>query len=107
MTNAALPFRRPTHGVGGEALSQFRSEEFIRATETRQHNTRATQPPTAQIWWSLWSDRTEIVAGRILAACIHPFAAWRILSISWKLVILAAYVVVGYLTVLSGLLVVG
>lgn len=43
----------------------------------------------------------EILSGRALAACVHPFAAWQRFSMSWKLWIVAAYLAAGYVIVLS------
>jgi hypothetical protein len=38
------------------------------------------------------------------AACVHPLAAWRV-SMSWRVLALAAYSAAGYVIVLSALLV--
>jgi hypothetical protein len=43
------------------------------------------------------------VFGRTLAACVHPFAAWRLLSTSWRLLMLVAYAATSYVTVLAAL----
>jgi len=45
--------------------------------------------------------RLEILFGRLLAACVHPFVAWRRFSMSWRLWIVVAYVAAGYVIVLS------
>ena len=45
----------------------------------------------------------EIVVGRTLAFCVHPLTAWPILSRSWRLLILTAYAAVGFVVVLSAL----
>ena len=50
------------------------------------------------------SDLAAIVVGRTLAACVHPFAAWRVLSSSWRSLMLTAYAAAGYVIVLSMLL---
>ena len=62
------------------------------------------QQPTMACWQSGPSYRPEIVLGRMLAACAHPFAAWRLLSVSWRVSMLAAYAAMGFFTVLSALL---
>ena len=45
-----------------------------------------------------------IILGRTAAACVHPFAAWRLLSMSWRVLMLIAYVAASYAVVLSTLL---
>lgn len=50
------------------------------------------------------SDSVAIVVGRTLAACLHPFAAWRLFSTSWRSLIVTAYAAAGYVIVLSVLL---
>ena len=45
-----------------------------------------------------------IILGRTAAACVHPFAAWRLLSVSWRVLMLIAYVAASYTVVLSTLL---
>jgi len=45
----------------------------------------------------------EILLGRVLAVCVHPFAAWTLLSTSWRLVILTAFAAAGYVIVLGTL----
>ena len=46
-------------------------------------------------------NRLEILFGRALAACVHPFAAWRRFSTFWKFWIVAAYIATGYVIVLG------
>ena len=46
----------------------------------------------------------DIVIGRTLACCLHPAAAWRRLSASGKALIVGAYFVIGYFSVLVVLL---
>lgn len=43
----------------------------------------------------------DIVIGRTLACCAHPAAAWRRLSLSGRVLIVAAYFAVGYFAVLA------
>ena len=45
-----------------------------------------------------------VILGRMAAACVHPLAAWRV-SMSWRVLALAAYSAAGYVIVLSALLV--
>ena len=55
----------------------------------------------------LRSDRvtTEVLIGRGLAFCAHPFAAWRRLPPAGRALIVAAYFGAGYVGVLAGLLI--
>jgi hypothetical protein len=46
----------------------------------------------------------EIVIGRSLALCVHPYAAWRVRSKSRRAFILFAYAAVGYAITLSVML---
>jgi len=50
------------------------------------------------------STRLEIMTGRVLAVCVHPFMAWRVLSPSGRALILTSYAVTTYITVLTMLL---
>lgn len=47
----------------------------------------------------------ELLLGRSVAFCLHPSAAWRVLSHSGRALMLAAYFGAGYLGVLVTLLV--
>jgi hypothetical protein len=49
------------------------------------------------------SNRTEILLGRSLAACVHPLAAWHARARSFRVLLLAGYFAIGYLTVLATL----
>lgn len=42
--------------------------------------------------------------GRVLAACVHPYAAWRVLPRSSRVVVVSAYAAFAYVAVLSTLL---
>ena len=46
-------------------------------------------------------NRLEMLLGRALAACVHPFAAWRRFSMSWRFWIVVAYLATGYVIVLG------
>ncbi len=46
----------------------------------------------------------ELLIGRGLALCVHPMAAWRVLSTPGRAFVISAYAVGGYVTVLAGLL---
>ena len=46
----------------------------------------------------------EIIAGRLLAVCVHPQAAWRKLPARGRLVLTAAYFGAAYVAVLATLL---
>jgi hypothetical protein len=46
----------------------------------------------------------DIVIGRTLACCVHPAAAWRRLSASGRILIVATYFAVTYFAVLAVLL---
>jgi hypothetical protein len=54
---------------------------------------------------SLFRQPPEVVVGRTAAACVHPVAAWRVLPVSWRILVLTVYTVTSYLTVLSALVV--
>jgi hypothetical protein len=43
----------------------------------------------------------DIIIGRTLACCVHPAAAWRRLSASGRILIVATYFAVGYFGVLA------
>jgi hypothetical protein len=43
--------------------------------------------------------------GRSLAFCAHPLTAWRVVSRSWRLLIVVGYFVAAYATILGTLLV--
>lgn len=45
----------------------------------------------------------EELAGRVLALCCHPIAAWRVVSPGERGLIVSVYVSASYLTVLGGL----
>ena len=42
--------------------------------------------------------------GRALAACVHPYAAWRVLPRSSRVVVVSAYAALAYVAVLGSLL---
>jgi hypothetical protein len=50
------------------------------------------------------STRLEILIGRSLAMCVHPYRAWRAHSTSGRLLVLAAYAAAGYAAVLGMLI---
>jgi hypothetical protein len=51
------------------------------------------------------STRLEVLIGRSLAAIVHPYAAWRVHSSPVRrLLLLAGYSTIGYVTVLTTLL---
>jgi len=43
----------------------------------------------------------EVLIGRSLAACVHPMAAWRSKARSFRLLLVAGYFGLGYVTVLA------
>ena len=47
----------------------------------------------------------DVVLGRTLACCVHPYAAWRRLPASGRFVLIAAYAGVSYVAVLALLLI--
>jgi hypothetical protein len=46
----------------------------------------------------------EIIIGRGMACCLHPRAAWRVLSRSGRALVVGAYAGAGFLTTLVALL---
>jgi len=47
--------------------------------------------------------RVEVGIGRSLAFCVHPVAAWRVLSPPRRALIAGAYFAAGYLAILAAL----
>jgi len=45
----------------------------------------------------------EVIVGRTAAACVHPVAAWRVLPMSWRVLVLTVYTVSSYVAVLGAL----
>jgi len=45
-----------------------------------------------------------VFVGRTMAACVHPYAAWRVLSRPARVVLISAYAALTYVAVLSVLL---
>jgi hypothetical protein len=43
----------------------------------------------------------EILIGRSMAACVHPIAAWHSKARSFRVLLVASYFVVGYLSGLA------
>ena len=48
---------------------------------------------------------TPIILGRTAAACVHPIAAWRVFSRTWRLAVVTVFAGLSYVVVLSTLLV--
>jgi hypothetical protein len=46
----------------------------------------------------------EILIGRSLALCVHPYAAWRSRSLPGRVFVFSAYVAAGYAVALGVLL---
>jgi hypothetical protein len=61
-------------------------------------------PQRAKIWTSIFDHNSEAIVGRTAAACARPFAAWRVLSGSWRALVLLTYAGVSYVVVLGILL---
>jgi hypothetical protein len=51
------------------------------------------------------STGPAVFVGRTMAACAHPYAAWRVLQPSARVVLISAYATLTYLAVLSALLI--
>jgi hypothetical protein len=49
-------------------------------------------------------DGGAIVIGRTLAACVHPYAAWRASPLRQRLVIASGYFAAGFVSVLAVML---
>ena len=47
----------------------------------------------------------DVVIGRALACCVHPWASWRCLPARGRLMLVAAYVSASYVAVLTLLLI--
>jgi hypothetical protein len=50
------------------------------------------------------ANRWEILAGRTLAACVHPAAAWQSTVRSFRVLLLAGYFAAGYIAALAVML---
>jgi len=50
-------------------------------------------------------NRSAVFVGRTVAACVHPYAAWRVLQPSARVVMVSTYATLTYLAVLVGLLI--
>ena len=48
----------------------------------------------------------DLLLGRIFAFCVHPIAAWRVLTPWWRFAILTIYVAAGFVMVLGALFVI-
>jgi hypothetical protein len=49
------------------------------------------------------SNCYEILLGRSLAACVHPFAAWQSTVRSFRVLLVAGYFAVGYVAALAAM----
>jgi len=45
----------------------------------------------------------EVLLGRSIAACVHPMAAWQSRAKSFRVLLLAGYFAMGYVTVLAAI----
>jgi hypothetical protein len=45
----------------------------------------------------------EVLIGRSMAACVHPIAAWHSKAQSFRVLLVAGYFVVGYLSGLAAI----
>jgi hypothetical protein len=61
-------------------------------------------PQRTNIWTSIFDHDSEAILGRTAAACARPIAAWRVLSGSWRALVLLTYASVSYVVVLGILL---
>jgi hypothetical protein len=62
--------------------------------------------PTSSAWHrGAYGYGGAVIVGRTAAACVHPIAAWRVISMSWRFLVLLAYVAASYVLVLTALLV--
>jgi hypothetical protein len=64
-----------------------------------------TQPASSAWHRGAYDCGGAVMLGRTAAACVHPIAAWRVISTSWRFLVLLAYVAASYVLVLAGLLV--
>ncbi|MGH9257722.1 MAG: hypothetical protein ACRD3C_24450 [Vicinamibacterales bacterium] len=49
------------------------------------------------------SSRCEVLAGRTVAACVHPLAAWSCARRSFRVLLVAGYVAAGYVAALTAM----
>jgi len=57
----------------------------------------ASHRPSSSSHWH------EVLLGRSLAACIHPIAAWQSRARTFRVLVVAGYFAVGYITVLAAI----
>jgi hypothetical protein len=57
----------------------------------------ASHTPSSSSRWH------EVLIGRSLAACIHPLAAWQSRARSFRVLLVAGYFAMGYVTVLAAI----
>ena len=57
----------------------------------------ASHSPSSSSHWH------EVLLGRSLAACIHPIAAWQSRARTFRVLVVAGYFAVGYITVLAAI----
>jgi hypothetical protein len=56
-----------------------------------------SQTPSSSSRWH------EVLIGRSLAACVHPMAAWQSRARSFRVLLVAGYFAMGYMTVLAAI----
>jgi hypothetical protein len=85
----------PPLGLVGDVRGEKRTE--------RQASIGPVLAATTSVLTKL--PRLDVLVGRSLAMCAHPYAAWRRYSIRGRLVVVLAYTGAGYAVVLGVLLV--
>jgi hypothetical protein len=65
------------------------------------NNSTAFDVPAAILNWQGTNMQIEILAGRALAMCLHPYATWRARSSKGRAFVVVAYVVGSYVVALG------
>lgn len=65
----------------------------------RRTSTGETEPPMTPV-----NNDLATIVGRFVAACVHPYAAWRAFSAPKRLLIAIGYFAAAFISVLTALL---
>jgi hypothetical protein len=77
-----------------------KSPLFFGRSFARMSDAMTAHPPRSSSYWH------EVLIGRSMAACVHPIAAWQSKVLSFRVLLVASYFVVGYLSALAAIAVI-
>ena len=95
--------KMPLIDMDAPAMSATRGIFLRRGAEIRRADARLSRQGRARIWTACCSIAgmpMDILAGRALAHCAHPFIAWRRLNGSRRALLVFAYFSAGYVSAL-------